>query len=86
MTEYNIEFLASAAKEFKSLDTNMKRRIGSVINDLQNNPRPIGMRKLKGHDRLYRLRVGHFRVVYEIDDHTKTILITRIRRRQEAYQ
>jgi mRNA interferase RelE/StbE len=86
MTEYNIEFVASAAKEFRDLNSDMKYRIGSAIRELRNNPRPIGVRKLKGHESLYRIRVGHYRVVYEIDDQAKMVLVTRVRRRQEAYQ
>jgi mRNA interferase RelE/StbE len=86
MTEYNVEFVASAAKEFRDLASNMKHRIGLAVKELSNNPRPIGVRKLKGYERLYRIRVGHYRVVYEIDDQAKMVLVTRVRRRQEAYQ
>jgi mRNA interferase RelE/StbE len=86
MTEYNVEFVESAAKEFRDLTPDMKYRIGLAIRELRNNPRLIGVRKLKGHDCLYRIRVGHYRVIYEIDDQAKMVLVTRIRRREKAYQ
>jgi len=86
MTEYNVEFVESAAKEFRDLPSDIKYRIGLAVRELRNNPRPIGVRKLKGHDCLYRIRVGRYRVVYEIDDQAKMILVTRIRRREKAYQ
>ena len=86
MTEYNLDFVESSAKEFRNLTPDIQYRIGLAIKELRNNPRPIGVRKLKGHDRLYRIRVGHYRVVYEIDDQAKMVLVTRIRRREKAYQ
>ena len=86
MTEYSIEFVESAAKEFRDLDSDMKHRIGLAIKELCNNPRPIKVCKLKGHDRLYRIRVGHYRVIYEIDDQSKMVLVTKVRRREKAYQ
>jgi len=57
-----------------------------AIRGLGGNPRPTGFRKLRGHSNLYRIRVGRYRVVYEIDDQSKMILVTRVRPRQEAYQ
>jgi len=44
------------------------------------------VRKLVGHERLYRIRVGRYRVVYEIDDKAQQVLITRIRHRREVYR
>jgi len=79
---YEIKFATSAAKEFRSLSAELKRRIGAAIDDLSQNPRPPGIRKLTGHIRLYRIRVGQYRVVYEIDDREQLIRITRVRHRQ----
>lgn len=86
MVEYTVQFVASAAKEFRSLTIDMKRRIARTIDTLSQNPRPVGVRKLKGHQWLYRVRVGQYRVVYEIDDQAKLIHVTRVRHRQEAYR
>lgn len=65
---YEIEFVSSAAKEFRSLSSQLKRRISAAIDNLSQNPRPSGVRKLVGHNHLYRIRVGQYRVVYEVDD------------------
>ena len=86
MAEYNVEFVASAAKEFRSLPVDIKRRIGSLVESLHTNPHPAGIRKLYGHKRLYRARVGQYRIVYEIDDERKLIRVTRIRHRREVYR
>ena len=86
MAEYDVQFVDSAAKEFRLLPPDMKHRVGLVVDSLSADPYPTGARKLFGHKRLYRVRVGHYRVVYEIDDHLKSVLITRIRHRREAYR
>lgn len=86
MAEYNVEFVESAAKEFRTLPNYMKQRIGFTIDSLCNNPFPIGVKKLHGHKRLYRVRVGQYRIVYEIDVQRKLLLVTRIRHRREAYR
>jgi len=59
---YEVEFVTSAAKEFRSLEDNIKGRIAVAIDALCENPRPRGVRKLRGHERLYRIRVGPYRV------------------------
>ena len=58
MAEFNVEFVASAAKEFRSLSADLKHRVGLTIDSLRDNPYPVGVQKLHGHRRLYRVRVG----------------------------
>ncbi|MBI4287727.1 MAG: type II toxin-antitoxin system RelE/ParE family toxin [Chloroflexi bacterium] len=86
MAEYKIEFVTSAAKEFRSLPANMKKRVSTSVDSLGQKPRPDGVKKLQGHEELYRIRVGVYRVVYEIDDSKKLIRVTRVRHRSEAYR
>ena len=83
---YEVEFVTSAAKEFRSLREEIKRRVAVAIDALRQNPRPRGARKLRGHGRLYRIRVGSYRVVYEIDDQARLVRVTRIRHRREVYR
>ena len=61
-------------------------RIIRVLEALADNPRPHGCTKLEGASRLWRLRVGNYRVVYEIDDTARTVDVTIIRHRREAYR
>jgi mRNA interferase RelE/StbE len=86
VAEYSVEFVASAAKEFRSLPADLKHRVGLTVDSLSDTPFPAGVRKLHGHRRLYRVRVGQYRVVYEIDEQRKLVLVTRIRHRREAYR
>ena len=83
---YEVEFVTSATKEFRSLEDESKHRIAVAIDRVRENPRPRGIRKLQGHERLYRIRVGSYRVVYEIDDQARLIRVTRIRHRREVYK
>jgi len=83
---YEVRFAHSAAKEFRSLSTELKRRVGAAVDGLRENPRPPGVRKLVGHERLYRIRIGRYRIVYEIDDKAQQVRITRIRHRREVYR
>ena len=83
---YRIEFVTSAAKEFRALDQVIKRRVTSTIESLRQEPRSTDVRKLLGHQNLYRIRVGVYRIVYEIDDQAKLIRVTRIRHRRDVYR
>jgi mRNA interferase RelE/StbE len=55
------------------------------LEGLASAPQPPGCRKLKGGDNEWRIRVGDYRIVYEIDDEAKTVDVTRIAHRREAY-
>jgi len=84
-TNYNIEFLNSAAKEFKKLSLEVKHSLVDPINSLSNNPRSQKSKKLTNVD-LYRIRVGDYRVVYQIVENEKLVLITKIGHRKEVYK
>ncbi|MHB8068928.1 MAG: type II toxin-antitoxin system RelE family toxin [Desulfobaccales bacterium] len=84
--KYRVQFVSSAAKEFRSLPLDLKRRMARATESLGDTPRPAGVRKLQGHERLYRIRVGQYRLIYEIDDHNRVIRVTQIRHRRDAYR
>ena len=86
MNEYQIKFKSSAAKEFRKLPSGIKERIREAVNQLTENPRPSGVVKLRGEDRLFRIRIGDYRIVYEIDDSAKLVRVTRVRHRKDVYQ
>jgi mRNA interferase RelE/StbE len=86
VSDYNVQFVASAAKEFRALPDDIKRRVGLAVETLRKNPVSTDARKLRGHERLYRIRVGHYRIVYEIDHKSRIIQVTRVRHRREVYR
>ena len=83
---YRIEFASAAAREFSKLAKGLQRRIASKIDALASQPRPRGVEKLEGQERRYRLRVGDYRVIYEIQDEALIVLIVRIGHRREVYR
>jgi mRNA interferase RelE/StbE len=86
MAEYAVTFARSARNELEALDAPLVTRIVARIEALAVQPRPPGVRKLRGAENQWRLRVGGYRVVYEIDDRRRTIDIVRIRHRREVYR
>jgi mRNA interferase RelE/StbE len=83
---YAIELRKSARKDYLALGEEERSRTQAAIDDLQRNPRPRGVRKIRGQANYWRLRVGSYRVLYEIDDAAATLTIYRIRHRREAYR
>ena len=86
MAEYAITFARSARRELEKIDPSLARRILITIEELSNEPRPPGCRKLQGSTNLWRVRIGDYRVVYSVDDRHRVIDITAVRHRREAYR
>lgn len=86
MSEYSITFARSARKELEALGRPLVARVLSRIEALGKNPRPSGCRKLVGQGNLWRIRVGDYRVIYEIDDGLQTVDVSAIRHRGDAYR
>jgi mRNA interferase RelE/StbE len=83
--EYRIEFTNPADKEFKKLDALMKQRISDEVVGLGKNPRPPGCVSLKGYANTYRIRIGKFRVIYEVKDKILLVLVIRVAKREDVY-
>ena len=86
MREYVVRFARSARKELESLGSHLLARIFPRIEALSRNPRPPGCRKLRGTRNLWRIRVGEYRIVYEILDDPGLIDVVAVRHRKDAYQ
>lgn len=85
MVKYKLEFKKSAAKELKTLPQKEIKKILQSVKQLIGNPRPVNSKKLSAAEK-YRLRVGDYRVLYEIQDQRLIIYIVRIAHRKEAYK
>lgn len=70
----------------KLLDQTARRRIARAIDGLAATPRPAGAVTLQGSDGLRRIRVGDYRVVYTLEQATRTVLIVTIGRRRDVYR
>jgi len=83
---YEVEFTRSALKDLLRLPDPIATRIESVLQSLGSDPRPRGCRKLRDRGDLHRLRVGHYRIVYTIDDSADLVTVMRIRHRRDIYR
>jgi mRNA interferase RelE/StbE len=82
---YKVLITAHAERELKRLDRSIKNRILPAALALAENPRPSGCLKVKVEARLWRIRVGDWRVGYEIYDDSRTVRIVTIGHRSEFY-
>jgi mRNA interferase RelE/StbE len=82
---YRLVIKPSAGKELERLGDQVLRRVDAAILRLRENPQPQGVKKLTGVP-LYRIRVGTYRVVYEIDHVRKQITVVTIGHRREVYR
>jgi mRNA interferase RelE/StbE len=85
VAKYDLRIKPSAVKELEALQTKDRRRIVDKIQNLASEPRPLGCEKLSGQDR-YRLRQGHFRILYEIQDSQSTVTVVKIGHRRDVYR
>ncbi len=85
---YSISIKSSAQKELFGLAKNIAGKIITAIDNLSKNPRPTGVKKLKGSkgDDFYRIRVTDYRIIYTIEDEVRIIEILKVGHRKEIYR
>lgn len=83
--KYTIEIKRSALKEIGSLPHTARERVDKAIAALADNPLPPGVKKLRGTNDLYRVRIGSYRIVYQIDGNRIVVVILRVKDRKDAY-
>jgi mRNA interferase RelE/StbE len=83
---YAVRFHPSAARELEKLEAGTRRRLARAVERLADDPRGGGATKLRGADDLWRLRVGDYRVIYQIRDAVLLVLVIRVRHRRDAYR
>jgi len=86
MTSYNISFKPSVEKDLRPLSKPVVARVIEQIERLKTEPFPRQAIKLSGAERLYRIRVGDYRIVYEVDIKSRQVMIHYVRHRREAYR
>ena len=85
MGSYSIEFAKSVRKDFKGIPRNDAERILKRISSLSREPRPPDSKKLSNED-AYRIRVGSYRVIYEIRDQLIVVIILKVGHRKDIYR
>lgn len=84
--KYEVCFSGQARKSLQKATTPNRQRLYAAIAQLEADPRPGGARKLRGFDALWRIRVGQFRVIYEISDGKLRVLVVKIGSRGDVYK
>ncbi len=82
---YTVLILRRAQKELAALPEEEYERIKSAIAALEADPRPAGCKKLIGREG-WRIRVGNYRVIYDIDNAAKNVLVLHVGRRRDVYR
>jgi len=86
MNFYKLEWKKSAVKELKPLPKNYISEIIKTVERLSLTPFPPGIKKLSSSKRTYRIRVGMYRIIYEVFEEKLMINIVRIRHRKDVYK
>ena len=87
---YAIEWVSAALRDFERLARRAPGedvdRIQKAVDSLSESPRPRGTVKIAGEEDAYRVRVGHYRVIYSIDDRARKVVIVKVAARGAAYR
>jgi len=83
---YEVYLERRAERDLKKLSAADFNRIVTRIKALADDPRPEGCRKITGSSSDWRIRIGEYRVIYEIDEKSRIVSVIRIRHRREVYR
>jgi len=83
---YTITITKTLQKDLDNLPDDMQERVYTKIAQLSEDPRPDGVKKLKGYENEYRLRVGDYRIRYEIIDKDKVLVLLQCKHRRDVYR
>jgi mRNA interferase RelE/StbE len=83
---FRIEWKKSTRKDLRKLPASAAARIIEIVELLSQNPFPHGVEKLSGSEHAYRIRLGDYRIVYEVVAESKLVEIQRVRHRKDVYR
>ena len=83
---FEIELSNSAQKDLDRLKGKIWNRIRNILVGLEENPRPYNAIKLRGSENSYRIRLGDYRIVYDVNDNKCLVLILRVYHRRNIYR
>ncbi len=83
---YRVIIKRTAVKDFRRLPKNVGNAVLEKIEGLKSNPFPPRHRKIVGAEYLYRVRMGDYRIIYEVDTKKEIINVIYIRHRKDVYE
>ena len=86
MEPFSIQWRNSTKKDIRSLPRQEVARVIEAVTELADDPLPHGSQKLSGSERTYRIRVGDYRVIYEVVSDSHIVEVQRIRHRKDVYR
>lgn len=84
MASFDVTVVASVHRDLRRLDAGVVVRLLTAIEALADDPLPDGVRKLAGAEGSYRLRVGDYRILFDLDFGNRHVTVYRARHRREA--
>ena len=83
---YAVFLKPAALRELRKLPEDIRRRVAARFDALVGDPRPAGVERLQGEADLYRVRVGDYRIVYQVESKALVVLVVRIGHRRDVYR
>jgi len=82
---YQVKFKPSVEKELRKLQKKELRRVIGRVEELGQNPRPPGTGPVHGEQNVYRIRVGDYRIIYELREEEKLVFVLKVSHRSAVY-
>lgn len=86
MVAYNVEARPRARKALRQIDAGTRKDVLEAMRALGTDPRPPGVKPLKGHRPWLRVRVGDYRIIYDVDDAARVVTVAVVGHRREVYR
>ena len=86
MADFSIQWRSSTKKDLRSLPRQEVARVVEAVGHLATEPLPHGSQKLAGSEHTYRIRVGDYRVIYEVLIESRIVEVQRVRHRKDVYR
>ena len=83
---YEVEITPAAKRQIKKLTKSIQQLIVKRLEELVENPRPPGVLKMEGEENLYRVRVGDYRIIYQVQDCMLLIVVVKVGHRGNVYR
>jgi mRNA interferase RelE/StbE len=86
MENYELVWKKSAEKDLKKIDSQYIPQIIRKAENLSSDPFPENSRKIQGAETSYRIRIGDYRIIYQVDSGRRIVIIFHVRHRKDAYR
>ena len=83
---YTVQLAPAAKRQLRKLDRSIQERVVRRLEKLEKDPRPSGVEKMEGDESTYRIRMGEYRIVYEIQNKVLVVLVLKVGHRREVYR